>query len=175
MPTPRTGFGAHAVDGKIYAFGGDQECHCSVEVYDPAMDSWERRANMTTPRFKGASALLDGKVYLFAGFPPPNSLTPIVDVYDPAMDTWIQAADLPTPRQTPASCALQGRIYAISSGTGLVEVYDPATDEWQTGPDFPSPDRCWQAAVGVGSKVYVVVGGTEYAVQAALWEYDPER
>jgi N-acetylneuraminic acid mutarotase len=78
---------ASVVDGKVYAFGGDQECACSVEVYDPATDSWEKRADMPTPRARGGSALLDGRVYLIGGYPPGSDSTPIVDVYDPATDT----------------------------------------------------------------------------------------
>jgi N-acetylneuraminic acid mutarotase len=121
----------------------------------------------------GGSALVDGKAYLFVGFPPPNALTPILDVYDPATDTWTRAADMPTPRSQLASGAVNGRIYAISGISGgdkrTAEIYDPAVDEWQTGPSFPRPQHD-HTAVSVADRIYVLGGSA-----GDVWEYDPAR
>jgi hypothetical protein len=44
---------AHALDGKIYAFGGygQQGFDASVQVYDPTSNTWQLEAPMPTPRY----------------------------------------------------------------------------------------------------------------------------
>jgi hypothetical protein len=51
MPTPRTEFGVATVNNKIYAIGGySGSVLRTVEEYDPATDTWTRKADMPTPR-----------------------------------------------------------------------------------------------------------------------------
>ena len=50
MPTARYGLSSSVVDGKIYAIGGTTDWQdialAVVEEYDPATDTWSRKANM---------------------------------------------------------------------------------------------------------------------------------
>lgn len=64
MPTPRQGAAAVTVDGKVWVIGG-QEAKGSpsraVEVFDPAVGTWTRRAPLRTPRaFPAAGVVKDG-------------------------------------------------------------------------------------------------------------------
>ena len=56
MPTARSFAGTAVVDGKIYAMGGSAGARLNepalavVEMYDPATDTWTRKADMPAPR-----------------------------------------------------------------------------------------------------------------------------
>jgi N-acetylneuraminic acid mutarotase len=62
------------VDGRIYAIGGTRSISLSgttpmptVEVYDTATDRWSRKADMPTPRYALAVAVVNGKIYAIGG------------------------------------------------------------------------------------------------------------
>jgi len=145
MPTARFAFGACVVDGRIYASGGATKWGLAsgnwghvptVEVYDPATDTWTQATDMPKARSAHSASVVDGKMYIIGGGEPP--LHPlgdyaIVDVYDPTTDTWTTAADLPTVRGNHTAAVVDGKIYAIGGDTGpgaatplsIVEEYDP--------------------------------------------------
>ena len=53
MSNTRRNHASTAVGGKLYVFGGhggDGELLSSVEVYDPASDSWTHGPGLTSPR-----------------------------------------------------------------------------------------------------------------------------
>eukprot|EP00964_Phaeocystis_antarctica_P036423 scaffold20788_cov46-Phaeocystis_antarctica.AAC.1 len=51
MGIARRAHASAAVDGKLYVFGGDDEGLLStVEVYDPASDSWAQESSLTSAR-----------------------------------------------------------------------------------------------------------------------------
>ena len=51
MPTVRTITATVTYDGKIYVIGGARPIFRTVEVYDPATDTWTRKADMPTARW----------------------------------------------------------------------------------------------------------------------------
>jgi len=61
------------MDGKIYVIGGEKGIEDgwpglnSVEMYDPATDSWTPMAPMPTPRRGHSSSVLDQKIYVMGG------------------------------------------------------------------------------------------------------------
>ena len=73
MPTPRSFFAAAVVSDKIYAIGGVAQnvgpVLGAVEEYDPATDTWTRKADMPNPRSGTAAASVKGKIYLIGGTP----------------------------------------------------------------------------------------------------------
>ncbi len=117
MPTPRGAVATAAVGGKVYAIGGvltqtNLVGLATVEEYDPATDTWTRKADMPTPRFSLSASVVDGRIYAIGG----STLAPgvaVVEVYDPATDTWTRRAPMPTARRNLSTCVLAGRIYAI--------------------------------------------------------------
>ena len=80
MPTVRSNVSVSVVDGKIYAIGGvktkkyqvprgfghESKELPTVEMYDPATDTWTQKADMPTPR-KTKTCVVDGKIYAIGG------------------------------------------------------------------------------------------------------------
>ena len=134
MPTPRCHASTAVVDGIIYAIGGvDWEepmpklVFPTLEAYDPATDTWEKKTDMPTARACCASAL-DGKIYAIGGsnWKEADSPMTIVEVYDPATDTWTTAPEMPTGRWAFSTSVIDGSIYAIG-GTGVNGNWGPGS------------------------------------------------
>ncbi|MFQ5508360.1 MAG: Kelch repeat-containing protein [Leptospirillia bacterium] len=184
MPTLRSGAHAAVVNGKIYVVGGG---FCqdngkfrflpTVEIYDPATDSWSDGPDMGQPHDYPALAELDGTIYTIAGHHPDAteggpSTDPAFSYSEklaPGAAAWEQIADLPIPRFAPMGLTWQGKVWAIGGCRYVeevdgvrdfdrIDIFDPATGTWSM-PDFTMP---WPAAAhGVsrrGEWVYVVGG-----------------
>jgi N-acetylneuraminic acid mutarotase len=73
MPSARRSLATSALDGKIYAIGGyvpDAAGHpgvATVEVYDPATDTWTTAPDMPSARFAPRTSVIDGKIYVIGG------------------------------------------------------------------------------------------------------------
>jgi N-acetylneuraminic acid mutarotase len=180
MPTARYWSGSAVVDGKIYVFGGmviggepvPKGITAVVEEYDPATDTWTRRADMPTARHGVRAAAVDGIIYAIGGWKGDavtcwGNMLSTVEAYDPATDTWDTKAGMPTRRGASAIAVVDGRIYVIG-GPGknvanlplsTVEAYDPATDTWTTKADMPTARRKASACV-IDGRIYVSGGAT---------------
>ena len=106
MPTARHRHAAVVLDGKIYVTGGftsphqafgvaDGEESNAVEAYDPVADTWTTLASLSKPRLYHASAVVDGKLYIFGGYSSDGE-TDLGEVYSPATNCWAPVADLPS-------------------------------------------------------------------------------
>ena len=134
MPSPRWGLSTSVVNGKIYAIGGTPngiESLRTVEVYDPATNTWGQRAEMPTPRWGLSASAIHGKIYAVGGTQNGRDGLQSVEIYDPKTDTWTKAPDMPTARANLATSAVNGKVYAIGGSQGLlrralstVEAYD---------------------------------------------------
>ena len=138
MPTARAYLSTSAVNGKIYAIGGtllNPEWYLgisTVEEYNPATNTWTKKADMPTGRTYISTCAVHGKIYAIGGFTTrDNDLSP-VEEYDPVTDTWTRKADMSTTRSGLATSAVNGKIYAIGGRVGgsrtvlsTVEEYDP--------------------------------------------------
>ncbi len=147
IATPRAGAGAAVVDGKMYVIGGvtGGSLHnaplSTVEEYDPAADTWTRKADMPTARMFLSTSVVDGKIYAIGGGIWNGPIFSTVEKYDPATDTWTTEPDMATRRYTLSTSAVNGKIYAIGGtqqwypcpGISTVEEYD-------TGLRVQSPD-----------------------------------
>jgi N-acetylneuraminic acid mutarotase len=133
LNTPR-GFPAiAAVNGKIYAVGGQKENFGvidTVEEFDPdangGFGAWTTKPSvMPHPRSNSAAAVLDGKIYIIGG--EGGGLRSGVDVYDPSLDVWITGVPMLTARRTlgaaVGAAATGDGIFAIG-GEGLVATVD---------------------------------------------------
>jgi N-acetylneuraminic acid mutarotase len=189
MPTARGFHSANVIDDKIYIIGGSHASAPSgnlvrtVEVYDPATDTWAQKRDMPVSRGAGFSSVVDEKIYVIGGYGGSRR----VDVYDPSTDTWSWAtkSEMPTARHALSTIALDGRIYAIGGyvpgvpgypGVAAVDVYDPATDTWTTAPNMPT-GRFGPRTSVVDGKIYVI-GGMGYwigSVYGTVEEYDPSH
>ena len=172
MPTKREGLAAAAIDGKLYVvggwngsdFAGGLRWRSTLEVYDPATNTWSTKANIPTPRTNPAAVAIDGKLYVVGGRNVDGYATglDVLEVYDPVTDTWSTKANMPTGRHGLAAVPIFGLLYAVGgqNSQGLskkLEVYDPVTDDWSTLDDM-STARKWLAAAAIDGKIYAAGG-----------------
>ncbi|MEK7400009.1 MAG: kelch repeat-containing protein [Candidatus Poribacteria bacterium] len=209
MPTPRYVFSTSAVDGKIYAIGGmggtnsindvDVKIHSTVEEYDPAADTWTKKADAPMARVMFSTSVVNGKIYTIGGMDSllllgaseerdlENVTTGtfvkgIVEEYDPKVDKWTRKADMPTPRFVFSTSVSNGKIYAFggtnenSDSLSTVEEYDPIKDEWLKKDDMPTP-KAALSTCAVNGNIYVFggVGGAEQKILLTVEEYNPNE
>lgn len=186
MPTPRGGLAYAVLDGRIHTIGGtadapgelDPDAHspsaedASVgthEVYDPATDSWERRAPMPTPRNHHVAGAVDGRIYVTAGREGDDLTMTVTEIYDPETDSWSEGPPLPTGRSGVAEAVLDGRFYVFGGetfGAGGTRTFDDAerldvaAGTWERLPPMPTARHGIGAAVADG-EIYVVSGGPQ--------------
>ncbi len=184
MPTPRLALACAVVNNKIYAIGGAEidtfrmQPSAAVEEYDPATDTWKKRADMPTPRYGLTCAAVNGKIYAIGGLDEFYNPVSTVEVYDPATNTWQSKADMPTARGLPGSEVVSNKIYVIGGGSpyatlATVEEYDPSTNQWQHKNAMPT-NRSGLACGAVNNKIYAIGGMSGgYEPLATVEEYDP--
>ncbi|MCL2643582.1 MAG: hypothetical protein FWD52_08785 [Candidatus Bathyarchaeota archaeon] len=135
MNYPRFGLGVVAVDGKIYAIGGDISAGYHAvganECYDPVYDTWVALKSMSTPRYDFAIAAYQGKIYCIGGYSHDanNNLDKWVvnEMYDTVSDSWRTKTSSPVIGVQNAQ-VIDGNIFVLS-GQDLF-MYDPVKDLW---------------------------------------------
>ena len=198
LPTRRSAFSTAVVDGKIYLIGGLLFEHekgtfglSTVEVYDPKNNSWQRLADMPTPRLQAGAAVVDGKIYVVGGYSVIDrhmKILKVVEVYDPQTDTWVRKQDMSIPRRQFGIGVVAGKIYAIGGENFFdfekpqrldqMEVYDPVSDTWVKRADLPT--RRDEVKVAVVRDTIYVIGGFGWppvglgAVLTTIEAYQPK-
>ena len=208
MPTVRSNVAVSVVDGKIYAIGGsklkkyqvprgfgiESEELPTVEMYNPATDTWTQKADMPTPK-KTKTCVVDGKIYAIGGWSTANEQSQLetVEVYDPATDTWAKAQSMNHARCSAAISVVNGEIYAMGgigwppnrdqSGRYLsslylsnVEVFNPKTNQWRERTEMSVPKAAHSTSV-IDGKIYVMGGdleeSEEFKTLSTIEIYDP--
>ena len=135
------------IDGRLYVVGGRGHGagnRATLEIYDPATDSWAQAADMPTARGGLTAAALDGRLHVTGGEDLDTGATFAQhEVYDPATGRWTTLAPMPTARHGLTSQAVGDRWYVIGGGakagamtfvslTDLVEIF---TAELRGGAD----------------------------------------
>ena len=139
-----------------------------VEVYDPAINTWETKAPLPKPRGLLCAAVVDGKIFAIGSSLPPNGpWSRTVEMYDPASDTWSKRTDMPSARGALACAAVNGRIYVIGGRDGgsiyaANEEYDPETDNWIKRAPIRMTDSGGQTALA--SLSTTALNGRIYAI-----------
>jgi hypothetical protein len=189
LPTRRIGLAAAADrDGRIFAFGGADHLTdgrvaglSTVEAYDPAANTWTRRARMPTARFNlAATRGNDGRIYVVGGENASKSLDTL-EIYDPRSDSWTTGAPMPTPRLALAVVAgNDGRVYALGGTTrespfflDTVEAYDPRADRWTVLSPLPTPRYNLVAVTSRDGRIFAI-GGYNGDYLPTVEIYDPD-
>ena len=178
MSRRRAAFGIGVVAGKIYAIGGTVDFQPEVpwrvdlvEVYDPATDTWTKRADMPTRRRAVKAVVIRDTLYAIggSGWPPAGAGGPFlttIEVYEPRINRWTKRPDMPNLRTVFFSVVIDEKIYLIGGlrvGDGHpvpVEVYDPATERWRVVSAKPTVKSPFGVAA-VNGKIYIFGGKTE--------------
>jgi N-acetylneuraminic acid mutarotase len=181
MLAPNAEFSTSVVNRRIYAIGGLTPAATGfsrVEEYDPATDTWRKRADMPTPRWGLSTSVVNGKIYAIGGtdvwIGTATQGLQTVEEYDPVTDTWRKRADMPTARYWFSASVVDGKIYAIGGWDGTmphstVEEYDPVTDTWTRKANMPTPRWALSTSM-VNGKIYAIGGGEPLSI---VEEYDP--
>jgi N-acetylneuraminic acid mutarotase len=137
-------------------------------------DCWESGAALPGPRFKGGSAVIDGKLYV-AGEDGWVGQLPL-EVYDPSSNTWTARGLLPEMHDASVA-ALDGQLYLMagmptSTPDPWLQVYNPATDQW-TPRAAPPTQRSQFRIAAVGGLLYALGGLGEGGALRTVEAYDP--
>jgi N-acetylneuraminic acid mutarotase len=178
--------GATPVHGKLYVSGGrsspDEDCGKTLFVYDPATNSWTRKADMPFKGCLGVQAHVLGQLYVYT-FPQSPPDIRLFASYNPKTDKWVRR---PLPKGShlayPVAGAINEKFY-LTSGQGAsepfakeLEVYDPATRTWTTKSPMPTARAVASAAVLHG-KLFVAGGVVDRNGEAVVTDiveaYDP--
>ena len=145
----QVGLGVDSVNHLLYAVGGataapNNTALDTVEVYDPATDSWTHKQHLNTPRGAPAVAAVNGKIYAIGGERENHGAIDTVEEFDPATNTWTtKASEMPHPRNA-VGCCHRGRqdlYHGWRNAEGIistVDVYDPSLDTWTTVASLPT-------------------------------------
>jgi N-acetylneuraminic acid mutarotase len=184
MPTPRMGLVAATVGGKLYAIGGATDGFQSpnatgtVEVYDPATNTWAAGVPMPTARaYAGGAAVEGGRVIVAGGRTQATDVLGVVESYDPATQAWSTLPSLPTARRDLAATSIGGTLYAaggyggvISQWVGAFEAFDGGA--WTTRGAMPTA-RSNLALAATDGKVFAAGGENVERTLDLLEVYDP--
>jgi len=131
MSNPRGDACAVALNSKIYVFGGFYDNFCSplnsLEVYDPASNSWSTKSPLHNPRGDAGCGAQHNEFHAIGG-EQKNNLTgctkydvPISDVehYHTDTDTWMEETSLPSVRFRFASASFGSTFYIFGGQAGL--------------------------------------------------------
>ncbi len=182
MPTARARLAFVALDGLLYAIGGDSAQGISnlVEVYDPSTDLWSRRAGKPTPVANVGAAAWQGRLYVPGGYTASGEATDVLEIYDPALDTWSSGPPMPEPLFGYALAITGDKLilFGGSNGSGyrdVTYVYDLRAEAWSMGASSGA-QRAFAAATVADDGLIYVLGGYDGRNELDLCQrYDPQR
>jgi N-acetylneuraminic acid mutarotase len=154
-----------------------------VEEYDPATNTWIKKADLPTARSYLATSEVNGKIYAIGGWDDTGGAGGTVEQYDPVTDQWTRRADMLYGRAFLDTCVVNGKIYAVGGITNegevsIVEEYDPTMNSWIKKTDMPTAISNLSTCV-VNGKIYTIGGSTWDNINSArttlsmVEEYDP--
>ncbi|XP_077570918.1 uncharacterized protein LOC144195272 [Stigmatopora nigra] len=170
-----------AVDGEMYALGGEDgvQCCSSVERYDPDTDSWSADvAPLSSPRSGVCVATMDGYLYAIGGHDGIAAIN-TVERYDPKMNAWTKLAPMLTRRARAAAAVLGDHLYVMGGNDGVravnsVEKYNPEDGSWSMCGHMSTPRENAGCAVYLGH-VYVAGGRDDLGLSLCSAErLDPD-
>jgi N-acetylneuraminic acid mutarotase len=144
MPTGRRSMASAVIDEKIYTIGGDPNFIGgvttgvrTVEIYDPATDTWDTtKTDMLTAREAASASAVNGIIYVIGGVKPGGVASNEVEAYNPVTDEWETKTPMPTARWALSTAVVDGKIFAIGGSRPggqilkTVELYDTGKDVW---------------------------------------------
>ena len=131
---------------------------------------WIPRADMPAARQEIASAVLNGKMYVIAGYDADVRSTTDVYAYNPATDTWTTVAPLPGANNHNAAAVAGGKLYAFAGVSRATFVYDEANNSWSFVTNMLHGHSQTPAVGVIDDKIYCVGGETSKVV---LEVFDP--
>lgn len=162
----------------------------SVEVYDPATDTWSEAGNLSSPRFEHTATAIDGGKVLVLGGTGPEGVLSSAEIYDPAASVATGAGNLNRARTNHAAARMaDGRVFVAGGAGGAngdqsltsAEIFDPRRGVWTTIESMRQSRTGLTATVLDDGRVLVAggearTGGTRRSLSSAeLYVPDQER
>ena len=154
-----------------------------------SLGAWQKLAPMPRPRQEVGVAILEGKIYVVAGFDESAQSVNTVERYDPLTDTWESLPPLPAPEPLNhvGTAASDGHLFVIGglrqdfSAVSSVFSFDPATGQWSEKANLPQARGALGVAV-IDGLIYAAGGlprtrntqFTVYDAVADLWTVLPD-
>ena len=176
------------LNGKIYVMGGypsSRQTVATVQVYDPATDSWRLGTPLPVPINHPMAAGVNGILYMIggqrsaSGSPSRAGFLDTVFALDPAKGAWEKRTPMPRARGGGVPAAIGTRIYVAGGRPPRghdFAVYDTVTDRWRVLADLPT-QRNHMAAAAIDGRIYVAGGrfgpGFRSELTNVLEMYDP--
>lgn len=165
MPSPRANMGAATMDGKIYVAGGHGALADlrTLELYDPATNSWASLPPMAAARSRLMVAASGGKLYAMGGqLRTVDYVMSSVEVYRPTAQTWTAGLPMPVARAGGSAVVWSGAIHVVDGASGQDMAadhvaFDPLAARWTSyaGMDHPRQDP---ASIGTANAILVIGG-----------------
>jgi N-acetylneuraminic acid mutarotase len=167
LPAPRNlPHGAAVLGGKIYVPGGldgGQNHTKTLYRYNPATNTWTKKADLPRAGFGGVSAAIDGKLYVYVPYGPEGSPAAALYRYDPSTNAWTERAQPPGVQRSAAVGVINGKMY-LAGGLSVqnqplptLRVYDPTNNNWTLKAPMPTA-RALPAGRAIDGKLYVAGG-----------------
>jgi large repetitive protein len=131
------------------------------------LPNWHNRSSLAVARSHPATAIYQGKIYVFGGGGPAFKSLNSVEVYDPQDDQWSWRTEMPSLRSGAIAITIGDQIYVIGGGfkkpdgkfrfLPTVEIYDPRSDTWERGPDMLEPHD-YPASALLDGRIYIMGG-----------------
>jgi len=168
MPIARYAPIVLAVDEKLYVIGGQTtrgRDELSIEVYDPAYDSWTlKHGELTVEREAAAGAALDDEIAIVGGHDHGQNNTDACDLWKPDADRWRSCTPTRDARSDFGLAQTGGQLMAIGGfdlKTGrsdqTTEISEAGAMGWRSGPWMPFPRHGMSIAV-LGTTIWVIGG-----------------
>ncbi|MBA3570269.1 MAG: hypothetical protein H0W28_13260, partial [Pyrinomonadaceae bacterium] len=189
MPNPRNHMGGVALNGKVYAIGGQHlgdehtGAQSEVDVYDPATNKWSFAAPMPRPIGHVTANIFvrNGRIIVSSGVTSNSVELANVIEYNPATNSWSELPPLPAARQSPVSGLVGEQMVVTCGAHNGVQAQTWVTEatttpgQWQTGPALPFAVGEVSAGV-INNMLYVVGGDTSatmaYNLKTGMWRGD---
>lgn len=123
LPDPRNHLGGAAIDGKVYAIGGQfghddgVQDQAFLDVYDPSTNTWSRLADLPNARshFEPGTIVHNGSIIIVGGRRG-SFFYDAVTQYDPQTDTWSELCVLPEKNLAPAAKVFGDSLLVANGG-----------------------------------------------------------
>ncbi len=165
IPQPTINLALAAVNGKIYAIGGDLFKDTNHE-YNPQTNTWRILEPMPTGRQHIDCGVSGNDIFIMGGLTSWQNITRKNEVYDVSTNSWSEKAAIPSLRNNAAVVTLDSLIYVIG-GAGTkeniwgeiltVETYNMNSDRWVQKNNLPQ--LLFKPAAVVVNNEIVVLGG----------------
>lgn len=165
IPNPATNLALAAVNGKIYAIGGDRFQNANRE-YDPQANTWKLLEPMPTARQHIDCGVYENKIYISGGLTSWKNISKKNEAFDVLSNSWSEKAAIPSLRNNAAVVSLDSFLFVIG-GAGTkedvwddiltVETYDAKTNEWAQKSDLPL--LLFKPAAVVVNNEIIILGG----------------